>query len=264
MLNGAYLTTVQNIPLYRIAAFDEYPHLSQAIFTRHGGVSQAPFASLNLGSSVGDAPEAVAHNMQQVYQTVGATRTQTVTCYLVHDIEVLTIEANNQQAMMGRADGLVTNCRGVHLVMRFADCTPLIFFDHVRDIIGLAHAGWRGTMQNMAGAMVTAMQRLGSQPNDIITVIGPAIGPCCYEVGAEVIQLAHENLAQPQTLFERPHGEQAYFNMWGANQQQLVTAGVTKIIPMNLCTACNTSQFFSHRAEKGRTGRFGVVIGLKA
>jgi copper oxidase (laccase) domain-containing protein len=107
--------------------------------------------------------------------------------------------------------------------------------------------------------------RFGCQPQNIIAVIGPAIGPCCYQVGPEVITAAAESLAGHATLFEQRNGDHryAYFNLGEANRRQLAAAGVKQIIQTDICTACQTDEFFSHRAEKGRTGRFGVIIGVR-
>lgn len=264
--NGVYPITLQNLLLYRVSAFDHYPALCHAIFTRRGGYSQAPFDTLNLGSSVGDDPEAVRKNYEQTCRVVNITPEQTVSCHLIHSAVVLTIHSANRQRLMGKADGLITATPEVYLSMRFGDCTPLIFFDPIRGAVGLAHAGWRGTMQNIAGATVSAMvEQLGCRAADIIAVIGPAIGPCCYEVGPEVITAAAGAFSDSAGLFTRRNGraDQAHFDLWAANHRQLTAARVTQVIQSGLCTACRTDQFFSHRAERGRTGRFGVIIGLK-
>jgi copper oxidase (laccase) domain-containing protein len=220
---------------------------------------------------------------------------------------------------MGQADGLVTGEPGIYLFMRFADCVPLLCFDPVSRAVGLTHAGWRGLLKNAAGATVEAMvNRLGCRPENIISLIGPSIGPCCYEVGPNVIEAASRVFANSDTLFKpatkrngfseskfarpglsrtlRSHPGQigdfsqttfgipseqngdilglekngldqtprAHFDMWEANRRQLTQAGVRYIIQTGLCTACHTHEFFSHRAEKGRTGRFGVLIGIEA
>jgi copper oxidase (laccase) domain-containing protein len=109
------------------------------------------------------------------------------------------------------------------------------------------------------------MQRIGCRSENIIAVIGPAIGPCCYEVGRDVMQAMAETFVEAADLFDRRNGnhQHAYFDMWEANRRQLAGAGVQQIVLSGLCTACRTSEFFSHRAEKGRTGRFGVLIGLE-
>jgi YfiH family protein len=265
-LNGVYQVTDRDLVLYRIQAFKKYPHLGHAIFTRRGGVSREPFATLNLSLSVGDDPPAVAYNFERACQVLNTTPGQTVSCHLIHSADVLVITKTNQQQVMGRADGLITAEAGIYLAMRFGDCTPLIFFDPVRGAIGLTHAGWRGTIKNAAGATVKQMVgHLGCAAQDIIAVIGPAIGPCCYEVGPEVMAAAARAFPDAESLFERRNGRtnRAYFDMWAANRRQLAASGVKQIIQSGLCTACRTDLFFSHRAEQGRTGRFGVIIGLR-
>jgi YfiH family protein len=251
---------------YRIRAFDAYPELAQAIFTRQGGISRWPFDSLNLGPSVGDDPQRVSQNFYRACRVVGTTPEQTVACHLTHSADVMVVDHSNRQTVMGSGDGLITGTRGVYLAMRFGDCTPLIFFDPVQGAVGVAHAGWRGTMKNVAGATVQAMVgQLGCRPENIVAVIGPAIGPCCYEVGPDVMAEAERAFREPGTLFSRHNGraDRVYFDMWEANRRQLATCGVAQIIQPEICTACRTDLFFSHRAEKGRTGRFGVIVGLK-
>jgi hypothetical protein len=262
----SYVVPWQNLRLYRIKALAAYSTLTHAIFSRAGGVSRAPYHSLNLSISTGDDPLAVDKNCQLVGQALAIDLRHTLTCGLVHGAEVITVTEANQKPYLGPADGLVTALAGRYLFMRFADCTPLLFHDPVKGAVGLSHAGWRGTLKNMAGATVTAMQtQLGCCPENLTVVIGPAIGPCCYEVGPEVIQPVEATFTDSTPLLLRRNGQsnRAYFDLWAANQQQLVAAGVKNIITTSLCTACHTDKFFSHRAEKGRTGRFGVVIGLK-
>jgi YfiH family protein len=264
--NGLYQTTYDDLTAYRIQAFEDDPCLSHAIFTRHGGVSHQPFAALNLGASVGDDPEAVAENFRRACRMLAIRPEQTVACHLFHSAEVITVTRVNRQRVMGKADGLISAEPDIYLAMRFGDCTPLIFFDPVRRAVGLTHAGWRGTMKNAAGATVKEMtQQLGCRPQDIIAVIGPAIGPCCYEVGSDVMEAARQSFGQADNLFSRQNGrsDRAYFDMWAANHRQLAASGVGQIIRSGLCTACRTDLFYSHRAEKGRTGRFGVIIGLR-
>ena len=262
---GLYPVTIQELPLYRVGALSGYPNLVHAVSTRQGGVSQGPFYSLNLGASVGDLPQAVESNFRLFCQALSIVPEQTVSCHLIHSASVLTVNRFNRQRVLGKADGLITADTGLYLAMRFGDCTPLVFYDPVRGAVGLAHAGWRGTMLNIAGATVKAMeQQLGCRPQDIIAVIGPAIGPCCYEVGPEVITAARRAFDNPAELFSRRNGSgRAYFDLWAANRQQLNAAGVKEVIPSAMCTACRTGEFFSHRAEKGRTGRCGVIIGQR-
>jgi len=270
-----YSTTVNNIRpvthqrllFFRIPAFETATNLRHAIFTRSGGVSPAPYHSLNLSTATGDTPEHVAKNLQLACGALGLEVDQMTTCHLVHGTRVIRVMAINQSNKVDQADSLISNTPGVYLFMRFADCTPLLFFDPIARAVGLAHAGWRGTLKNAAGATVGAMvERLGCQAHNIIAVIGPAIGPCCYEVGAEVIEAVETKFEAVEKLLSHRNqrSQHAHFNLWEANRQQLETAGVKQIIQTNFCTACHRDKFFSHRADKGSTGRFGVVLGFDA
>jgi YfiH family protein len=150
-------------------------------------------------------------------------------------------------------------------MLRFADCTPVWLYDPVQRAIGLAHAGWRGTVVGAARATVAAMQSAyGCRPADLLAGIGPAIGPCCYEVGEDVAQAidgafseAAGRLLSPQT------NGKWHLDLWAANRHTLMQAGVQQIEVAGICTACHTDEWFSHRAERGRTGRIGALIGLK-
>jgi YfiH family protein len=269
--DGLCYEYAEALPVYRFAPLKEDVRLVHAVFTRSGGVSLEPWASLNLGHTVGDDPSAVQINHDRVYRALGINPVQSVTCHLRHGAEVLSVTPAQGGGVLGPADGLITAHRGVYLTMRFADCAPILLYDPVRGAVGLAHAGWRGTVQNVAGATVRAMvSRLGCSSRHITAVIGPAIGPCCYQVGREVIQAVRTGLEggifggdEVDGLFTRRNGNNAHFDLWEANRRQLAAAGVGRVVVAGICTACHTDQFFSHRAEAGRTGRFGVVIGYR-
>jgi YfiH family protein len=268
--NGLCYEYAAAVPVYRFAHLLDDAFLAHAVFTRLGGVSRPPYASLNLGGAVGDDPAAVDANHNRVYQALGLCRSHSVTCHLTHSADIFVVTAADRGRVLGQGDGMVTADQDVFLTMRFADCAPVLLHDPVRRAVGLAHAGWRGTVKNVAGAAVYTMVReLGCSPENITAVIGPAIGPCCYEVGEDVIQALEASihggaLDTANRLFSRRNGRHAYFDLWEANRQQLVAAGVGRVVTSGLCTACRTDQFFSHRAERGRTGRFGVVIGYRS
>lgn len=259
------------LPFYRVEPLNHDPLLVHAIFTRLGGVSLSPYDSLNLGHTVGDDPAAVETNHNRLHQALGIRRSQSVTCLLAHGADVLAVTATDRGQVVGRGDAMITADVGVYLSMQFADCVPILLHDPVRGAVGLAHAGWRGTVKNVAGAAVRAMvDDLGCSPRDIIAVIGPAIGPCCYQVGESVIQAVGASFSWLQAtdgndvqLFSRRNGRHAHFDLWEANRQQLLVADVGQVIVSGMCTACHTDHFFSHRAEQGHTGRFGVVIGYR-
>lgn len=234
------------------------PH---AIFGRLGGYSQPPFDSLNTGHTVGDALEAVEANMARICQTLGVAPDDLVTARLVHGTRVAVVGPTDRGRVVPATDGLCTASPEVVLFLRFADCVPLFLFDTRTGAVGLGHAGWKGTVEGMAAAMVRAMQQaFGSRPQEMVGAIGPAIGPCCYEVGPDVEGLVCRTLPHlAQDVLWSRNGR-VHFDLWEANRRQLVDAGVAQVEVSAVCTACRRDLFFSHRADRGRTGRFGVAI----
>jgi YfiH family protein len=268
--NGLVYEHAGTLPVYRFEQLNGDPALIHAIFTRLGGISTPPYESLNLGHSVGDDPIAVETNHARVYQALEIPRSQVVTCHLTHGDDTFVVEAADGGRVVGRGDAMVTADAGLFLGMRFADCVPILLHDPVRRAVGLAHAGWRGTVQNVAGSAVqTMINDLGCSPKSIRAMIGPSIGPCCYQVGEDVIRAGETIVTRKSAsgsdmqLFSRRNGQHAHFDLWEANRRQLEAAGVDQVMIAGLCTACRTDHFFSHRAERGRTGRFGVVIGYR-
>lgn len=254
---------ISNLLLYRFASLGD-PGLLHAVTTRHGGVSPPPWATLNLGGSVKDDPQAVSLNHERLCAALGIQCTSLVTAHLTHSATVAVATAAHRESMFPATDGLVTATPGVYLIMRYADCVPVLLFDPIRRAVGLVHAGWRGTLalvtQRTAQAMIDTF---GCQAADIRAAIGPSIGPCCYEVGDEVA-------TQTRAVFDGaaavllPRGpRRVHLDLWAANRVQLEAIGVTQVETAALCTACHVNDYFSHRAEAGRTGRFAAVIGLR-
>lgn len=251
------------VTFYRFAGLEEHAAVNHAIFTRLGGVSEPPFAELNLGHTVGDDPAAVEENHSRAYRVLGISGRNIVTAWLVHGRAVRVVGWEEAGQVIPRTDGLVTQTPGLVLFQRFADCLPVLFFDPVTLAVGIAHAGWRGTLAGVTPATVAAMQSVfGSRPEDLWVGIGPGIGPCCYEVGTEVIRAVDVTFANAEALLPRVNGA-VHFDLPGANVCQLRSMGVEHIEVAPMCTACHVDEFFSHRAENGKTGRFGVAIGLK-
>jgi polyphenol oxidase len=250
--------------------FVQWPTLTHGIFTRLGGVSQGPFDSLNLGGTVGDDLDAVSHNHDLVYGALGVDRDKTVTVWLVHSAD--TVIANGPvpgRRWLALADAMITDKPGVPLVMRYADCTPVMAHDPVKGVIGIAHAGWQGTVNGMAYNMIRAMiQAYDCRPSDIQAAVGPAIGPDRYQVGEEVVEAVQKHFGtlngtgpdSTPLIRPDPADGSAYLNLWEANRRDLQRAGVEQIEIAGICTATRTDEFYSHRAERGRTGRFGAVI----
>jgi hypothetical protein len=253
----------KGVVFYRFAGLDDHPTINHTIFTRLGGVSQPPFAELNLAHSVGDDRAAVKENHNRIYGLLNISAQAVVTAWLVHGRDVSVVDQQHAGQVIKHVDGLITRTPGLVLFQRFADCLPILFFDPVQSAIGIAHAGWRGTIAGVAPATVQAMQRtFGSRPEDLWAGIGPGIGPCCYAVGDDVIRAAGAVFKNAEMLLPRVNGS-VHFDLPGANARQLQDLGIGCIEVAPICTACRVDEFFSHRAEAGKTGRFGVAIGLR-
>jgi len=236
--------------------------LMQAIFTRQGGVSPAPFKSLNLSVSVPDEKERVYVNRRIAYGLFGRDTGNVVHAHLVHGADVARVSHQDYGTWIPYTDGIITNEPGCALTMNFADCAPIFLYDPQKQAIGLGHAGWLGSTRDLPGALVRAMtESFGSNPGDLIAGIGPCIGPCCYEVGEPLISTVLEAFDDGESLLiEQANGGQPHYDLPEANRRNLARAGVVSIEQSGYCTACHTDLFFSHRAEKGQTGRFGAIL----
>jgi len=251
------------IPYLQFHSFSGDPALQHAVFTRQGGVSPAPFASLNLSVSVPDEKDNVYANRRRAYGLYGRDTGSVVHAHLVHGNDVARVTRADDGTWASRVDGIITDEPGCALTMNFADCAPILLYDPRRRAIGIGHAGWKGAIVDLPGAMVRAMQQtFGSRPQDLLAAVGPCIGPCCYEVGQEVISAVHDAFSRPEALLRDNGGARPYFDLPAANRVNLQRAGVQQVEMSGYCTACRTDLFFSHRAEKGRTGRFGAILML--
>jgi YfiH family protein len=238
--------------------------LTQAIFTRRGGVSPDPWSSLNLGSTVGDDLERVRENRRLALATLERDPESVYDVWQVHGVEVAIAEApRSPESPHLQADAILTDNPEITLMMRFADCVPIMLHDPFRKVVGIAHAGWMGTVRGTVLFAIETMQKhYGSSPADIQAAIGPSIGPDHYEVGPDVvIQVQQAFGSDALSLLEVSSGS-VKFDLWTANRLLLERAGVRHVEVAGLCTACTTEDWYSHRAEKGRTGRFGAIIAL--
>lgn len=236
-----------------------------ALFTRHGGVSPEPWSSLNVGGTVGDDLERVKENRLLSFYALGRAPESAFEVWQVHSADVVCVRAPRPQGeSLRQADIILTDTHEVTLFMRFADCVPILLHDARKGVVGLAHAGWRGTLNDVASATVNAMRKhYDSNPADITAGIGPSIGPDHYQIGADVILQVMQKYGDESELLLKSHNGKIHFDLWEANHLLLERAGVGKIENAEICTACHTEDWFSHRAEKGRTGRFGALISLQ-
>jgi polyphenol oxidase len=238
--------------------------LIQAIFTRRGGVSPEPWAALNLGSTVGDDLKNVRENRRRALDAVGRKDTSVFDAWLVHGVNVAIADSPRPaQSPHVKADVILTDKPGVTVMMRFADCVPIFLHDPKNKVVGIAHAGWIGTIKCTVRYAVEAMQHhFGSSVNDIRAGIGPSIGPDHYEVGPKVADQVRQVFGEEASKVLVENSGQVKFDLWTANKLILEKAGVTQVEVAGVCTACHTDDWYSHRAEKGRTGRFGAIIAL--
>ncbi len=249
---------------YSFDSLASYPDLVHGITTRHGGVSRGQYATLNMGRGLGDDAAAVEENVQRVCRSLGLRREHLVSPRQRHTANVRQVDASDRGAIYDGYDVFVTDAPDVPLLMVYADCTPVVLYDPRRHALALVHSGWRGTVLGAARSAVQAMSSaFGSRPADLVAAIGPSIGPCCYEVGDDVADAVRSTWADAGGLLTKGDNDRSRFDLWQANERWLRDSGVEQIEVSGLCTACHTDDFYSHRAEAGRTGHFAAVVGLR-
>lgn len=238
--------------------------LIQAIFTRLGGVSPSPWAALNFGRMVGDQEDRVAQNKARALAVAGRDPQSVFHVWQVHSADVL--HAPTPDPITGpKGDAVVTDNPHVTLLMRFADCLPIFLYDPRRKAIGIVHAGWLGTVRRVVQAAVRSLvESFGSRPGDVLAGIGPSIGPDHYPVREDVVTQVQDAFGpKAENYLLRRDGE-ARLDLWSANVDLLREVGVQSIELSGICTACQLDEWYSHRGERGRTGRFGAILALAA
>ncbi|MGN7761235.1 peptidoglycan editing factor PgeF [Paenibacillus sp. 22594] len=251
---------------------------------RQGGIGKVPYDSFNCAFHVGDEPEDVLGNRKLLAESLGFTLQDWTCGEQTHgkDIAVVRVEDRGRGSLdrtsaYQATDGLLTNVPGVLLASFYADCVPLYFYDPQQQVVGLAHAGWKGTVAEIAAAMVGRMETVyGSRPQDILAGIGPSIGDCCYEVDDYVMDHVRRlegelkpvtPSAIPQDLYRTSEEDshKSMLNLKEMNRRIMIKAGIlpTHIECTSWCTSCNQDLFFSYRKENGVTGRMTSWIGIK-
>lgn len=241
-----------------------------AIFTgRRGGASTRWQGGLNWSYSTGDDRGHVAENRRRTLQFLGLPMERAVMAGLVHGNRVVAVTGEEPPGpdtvrVVPDCDGLLTNQPGLALVVTAADCVPVFLYDPVHRAVGAVHAGWRGTVGGICAVAVAAMAReYGSRPAEIHAAVGPSIGPCCYEVDDQVAGPLRDYYGELADRCLTPHGPKYLLDLWEANRQDLLRAGVQHVEISGACTACGVDRLFSHRAEAGTAGRGAAVIALR-
>lgn len=242
--------------------YTESPNISakHAFTTRFGGVSGGIYESLNMCFSCGDGTENVVENYRIFAKAMDIEPCEFVFSKQVHKDEVRVCTADDRQALPPavpyEADGLITDVKGLPLMIFTADCTPILLHDPVREVVGAVHAGWRGTVADIAGKAVKKMQKeYGCKPENLCAAIGPCISMCCFETGAEVFAAVCELLGSTAEKFAVKKDNGKYMiDLKGVNRFLLERAGVQNILVSDECTKCSPHKYWSHRATNGKRG----------
>jgi YfiH family protein len=228
---------------------------------RTGGCSPKPWESLNLATSVGDTRKSVIENRQTITKTLSLRSNSIYDVWQVHSNRViLTDQPRALDIPHEKADAIITDNPNVTLLMLFADCVPVMFYDPENSVAAIAHAGWQGTVNGVVSETVKTMQNeYRTDPVNLLVGIGPSICADHYEIGPEVEKNVKSAFVETNEIIKRKSGKLS-LDLQKANKILLQRLGVKNILNSGICTACNTGDWFSHRAENGKTGRFAVVM----
>ncbi len=241
------------------AIFNPFPHLVAAESTRHGGISPPPYASLNLGLNTGDDPEHVLENRRIFFGKLGIPLERVVGSKQVHGKEVLAVE---KPGYVIGYDALITNKPDLFLTVTIADCTPILLFHPKTGAIACIHAGWRGTVAKVVARAVNQLKEsYDATPHSCYAYVGTAIDADNYEVGDEVAR----HFDQPFKRWDAAR-RKFFVDLKAANTAQLIETGIppSQIEISPFSTHIHNSNYFSHRKERGKTGRLLAVIGRRS
>ncbi len=257
---------------YTIESFEKTNLVRHGFSTRLGGKSEGHLKSLNLGLKKNDTRENIIENYKIFTKSLGIDMENLVLTDQVHENNILEVDERDRGKGISKEtdivaiDGFVTNKKAVALVTFYADCVPLFFLDPVKKAIGLSHAGWKGSVNKIGKNTINKMiQAYGSDPKDILIGIGPSIGRCCFEVGKEVIDKIAENFKEAENYYYKKDNGKYMLDLWELNKDQFLDMNIREenITVSNICTKCNKDTFFSHRADKGKTGSLAAIMELK-
>ncbi|MEW6623158.1 MAG: peptidoglycan editing factor PgeF [Bacillota bacterium] len=267
------LVEVNGLQYYNFKPLLEFKNLVHAFSTRKAGTSIPPYDTLNLGLHVGDERDNVVKNRKKFFAALGFSLNEGVSVNQVHGNHVKTVEVTDKgrgimtiENTLCSADALVTNKPGILLTTYYADCVSVFIYDQKTNSIGLAHAGWKGTLLKIASATVKKLQHVyQTNPKDCIAVIGPSIGPCCYEVDNRVLESMKKAYAEWPEYMWSFNESIIKLNLWELNKMSLQESGLKEqnIYISGLCTHCLDNLFFSHRRDNGKTGRMAAVFGIR-
>lgn len=266
---------VEEKPFLRLLEWESrFPGLLAGFTIRTGGESEQPYGSFNMGLHVGDDPGHVVSNRQKLAKEVDMPFTAWTCADQVHGNQVCQVMAagagkDSLDDVIKATDGLFTGQKGVLLTSFYADCVPLYFLDPASGAIGLAHAGWKGTVGRIAEEMVKSLQHhFHAKPEELLVAIGPSIGGCCYEVDERIITQVQASAKEWEKAVTASQNDRYMLDLRQLNTSILLESGIAseQIMTTDWCTSCRTDMFFSHRKEAGTagtTGRMASFIGWK-
>ncbi|MBR5155631.1 MAG: peptidoglycan editing factor PgeF [Clostridia bacterium] len=251
---------------FKSEILDKVSGVSHAFTSRLGGYSRGKIEGLNLGFRVGDSTDAVVKNYNQVSDDLGFKFENITAAKQIHSDDIRVVTEEEKGCGVARldntfeADGLITNCKNIPITVFYADCVPILLCESDAGVIAAIHSGWRGTVLQIVGKAVEMMcKEFGADPKKIKVAIGPSIGKCCFETGAEVAAQFNNSL-----VTEEENGK-FKVDLWEANRQILLAEGVkpANIDILKLCTICHSDVLYSYRTHGENTGRMGAFIMLE-
>lgn len=266
---------IDGIPVSFFERLSKYKEIGHFVSTRMGSDNDPSCKAFNLSFNVGDAMRCVLDNRRRLSELLRIPPGGITTAKQVHGRHVSVIDkstagkgAGNYDEAIDSTDAMVTNMAGICPMVLVADCVPILLYDPKKKVVGAVHAGWKGTLGRIVRKTLRVFrEHFDSSPEDMVAGIGPSIGPCCFQVGPEVIVQIEEMLGDHENHVRRRAADgTGYFDLWRANHRQLVQAGLAEenVELAGVCTCCHASRlYFSHRGEKAKAGRFGAGIWIR-
>jgi len=250
--------------------FEKYPFINHGFSSRLGGVSHGIYESMNLNFASGDDRDKIIENYKIICRALNLNFENLVISSQTHDAEIRCVTEEDRGKGIIKArdydgiDGLITNIPGIPLVTLYADCVPLFFMDPVKRVVGLAHAGWKGTVKGIGQKMIQKFVDIyGSSKSDILVGVGPSIGQCCFEVESDVVNKFVKIISNDNSIKDMGNGKYM-MDLWDINKEILIQSGIDKrnIVVTDVCTKCNKDILFSHRGHNGKRGGMAAIIQL--
>lgn len=257
-MNRSYKIVKSNSVEYIISPLLDKTGMVRHFFsTKNGGSSSGAYRSMNLGVYTDDKKENIDKNMDIIFSTSGMKVSKLVYLKQVHGSKVHIVDSVNADMIKGlEGDAIITSSKNIPVGVFTADCVPILMLDQNKGVIAAVHAGWKGTSKKISCSVIDCMiSNFGSDPSDIIAVIGPSIGSCCFEVGEDTANFFS---------FKEKKNESYYVDLWAENINQIKSCKVPEknIELTGLCSKCRTDMFYSYRRDNGNTGRMGSFIEL--